>query len=174
MRVVRRLVVAVLFAVILGVPTLAQDATRLETLLGISGRQKPAAPLLGPQGLQDHTANGKLVLSLDDTIRLALSNNTDIRIDRSQIEFAQNSLLRAHGPFDSLVTSSLADNRSKSPTIAQTQGAPILNTLFQTTRFGFSKTFQTGTNFQSSFTPGKLSPHPSLSTLTPSITLILH
>ncbi len=169
MRVVRLLVVAVFFAVILGVPTLAQDATRLETLLGISGRQKPATPLPGPQGLQDHTANGKLVLSLDDTIRLALSNNTDIRIDRSQIEFAQNNLHRAHGPFDSLVTSSFADNRSKSPTIAQTQGAPILNTLFQTTRFGFAKTFQTGTNFQGSFSAGKLSTNSSLSTLNPSI-----
>jgi outer membrane protein TolC len=170
MRLVRLLVVAVFFAVILGVPALAQDATRLETLLGISsGRQKPASPLLGPQGLQDHTANGKLVLSLDDTIRLALSNNTDIRIDRSQIEFAQNSLLRAHGPFDSLVTSSFADNRSKSRTIAETQGAPILNNLFQTTRFGFAKTFQTGTNFQSSFSAGKLSTNSILSTVNPSI-----
>src|SRR5260370_12019319 len=103
MRVVRLLVVAVLFAVILGVPTLAQDATRLETLLGISGRQKPAAPLLGPQDLQDHTATGKLVLSLDDTIRLALSNNTDIGIDRSHIEFPHTNLHRHHGPFNSLV-----------------------------------------------------------------------
>src|ERR1700737_2122766 len=108
MRVVRLLVVAVFFAVILGVPTLAQDATRLETLLGISGRQRAAALLLGPRGLQDHTANGKLVLSLDDTIRLALSNKTDIRIVRTQIDFAQNNLHRAHGPFDSLVTSSFA------------------------------------------------------------------
>src|SRR5712664_4685924 len=146
-----------------------QDAPRLETLLGISGRQRPAAPLLGPQGLQDHAANGKLVLSLDDTIRLALSNNTDIRLDRAQIEFAQNSLHRAHGPFDPLVTSSFADNRTKSPTITQTQGAPILETLSQTTAFGLAKTFQTGTNFQSSFSASKLSTNNSLSTLNPSI-----
>jgi len=146
-----------------------QDAPRLETLLGISGRQKPAAPLLGPQGLQDHAANGKLVLSLDDTIRLALSNNTDIRLDRSQIEFAQNSLHRAYGPFDPLVTSSFADNRIKSPTITQIQGAPILNTLSQTTTFGYAKTFQTGTNFQSFFSASKLSTNSSLSTLNPSI-----
>src|SRR5712664_407752 len=146
-----------------------QDAPRLETLLGISGRQRPAAPLLGPQGLQDHAANGKLVLSLDDTIRLALSNNTDIRLDRSQIEFAQNSLHRAYGPFDPLVTSSFADNRIKSPTITQIQGAPILNTLSQTTTFGYAKTFQTGTNFQSFFSASKLSTNSSLSTLNPSI-----
>src|SRR5713226_2023075 len=170
MRVVRLLVVAVFFAVILGVPALAQDATRLETLLGISsGRQKPAAPLLGPQGLQDHVANGKLGLSLDDTIRLALSNNTDIRLDRAQIEFAQNNLHRTHGPFDPLVTSSFADSRAKSPTITQIQGAPILDTLVQTTTFGYAQAFQTGTHFQTSFNTNKLSTNDSLSLVNPSL-----
>jgi outer membrane protein len=169
MIVVRLLVVTVFFAAIPGVPAQAQEAPRLERLLGIGTRQKPAPLLAASQGLQDHVANGKLVLSLDDTIRLALSNNTDIRLDRSQIEFAQNNLHRAHGPFDPLVTSSFADNRTKSPTIAQTQGAPILETLSQTTAFGFAKTFETGTNFQSSFSASKLSTNSSLSTLNPSI-----
>ena len=169
MRVVRLLVVTVFFAAIPRVPAQAQEAPRLERLLGIGTRQKPAPLLTQPQGLQDHVANGKLVLSLDDTIRLALSNNTDIRLDRAQIEFAQNSLHRAHGPFDPLVTSSFADNRTKSPTIAQTQGAPILETLSQTTAFGFAKTFETGTNFQSSFSASKLSTNSILSTLNPSI-----
>src|SRR6266403_3311985 len=169
MRVVRLLVVTVFFAAIPGVPAQAQEAPRLERLLGIGTHHEPAPLLAAPQGLQDHVANGKLVLSLDDTIRLALSNNTDIRLDRSQIEFAQNSLHRVHGPFDPLVTSSFADNRTKSPTIAQTQGAPILETLSQTTAFGFAKTFETGTNFQSSFSASKLSTNSILSTLNPSI-----
>jgi outer membrane protein TolC len=169
MRVVRLLVVTVFFAAIPRVPAQAQEAPRLERLLGIGTRQKPAPLLAASQGLQDHVANGKLVLSLDDTIRLALSNNTDIRLDRSQMEFAQNNVHRAHGPFDPLVTSSFADNRTKSPTIAQTQGAPILETLSQTTAFGFAKTFETGTNFQSSFSASKLSTNSSLSTLNPSI-----
>src|SRR5712691_6424381 len=169
MRVGRLLVVTVFFRAIPGVPAQAQEAPRFERLLGIGTRQKPAPPLAPPQGLQDHVANGKLVLSLDDTIRLALSNNTDIRLDRSQIEFAQNNLHRAHGPFDPLVTSSFADNRTKSPTITQTQGAPILETLSQTTAFGLAKTFQTGTNFQSSFSASKLSTNNSFSTLNPSI-----
>src|SRR6202030_4722268 len=133
MRVVRSFVVAILLLALCGVSSLAQNASTLERVLGIGGKQKPAAPLLAPKDLEDHVANGKLVLSLDDTIRLALSNNTDIRLDRSQIEFAQNNLHRVHGPFDPLVTSSFADNRTKSPTITQTQGAPILNTLSQTT-----------------------------------------
>jgi outer membrane protein TolC len=169
MRVVRLLVVTVFFAAIPGVPAQAQESPRLERLLGIGTRQKPGPPLTPPQGLQDHVANGKLVLSLDDTIRLALSNNTDIRLDRAQMEFAQNNLHRVHGPFDPLLTSSFADNRTKSPTITQIQGAPILETLSQTTTFGYAETFQTGTNFQSSFSASKLSTNSSLSTLNPSI-----
>jgi outer membrane protein len=147
----------------------AQDAPRFERLLGISGHQKPPAPLPRPQGLEDHVANGKLVLSLNDGIRLALANNTDIRIDHSQIEFAQNNLRRTHGPFDPLVTSSFADNRTKSPAITQTQGAAVLDTLSQTTTFGYAQTFQTGTNFQTSFNAGKLSTNNSLSLVNPSI-----
>src|ERR1700674_2121358 len=169
MREVRLLVVAVFFPVIFSVPAQAQDSTRLESLLGIGARQRPAPPLIPPQGLQDHAANGKLVLSLDDTIRLALSNNTDIRLDRSQIEFAQNSLHRAHGPFDPVATSSFADNRAKTPTITQIQGAPVLDTLSQTTTFGYSQTLHTGTHFQTSFSASKFSTNSSLSSLNPSI-----
>src|SRR5437660_9569778 len=169
MRVVRLLVVTVFFRAFPGVPAQAQEAPRLERVLGIGTRQMPAPPLAPPQGLQDHVANGKLVLSLDDTIRLALSNNTDIRLDRSQIEFAQNNLHRAHGPFDPLVTSSFADNRSKTPAITQTQGAAIPDTLAQTTTFGYAQTFQTGTNFQTSFNTSKLSNNDILSIVNPSI-----
>src|SRR6266481_293852 len=169
MRVVQFLLVLISLMLTQCVAVRAQDAPRFERLLGIGSRQKPAAPLPVPQGLQDHVANGKLVLSLDDSIRAALSNNTDVRLDRSQIEFAQNNLHRTHGPFDPLVTSSFADSRAKTPTITQIQGAPILDTLSQTTTFGYSQLFQTGTNFQTSFNSNKLSTNDSLSLLNPSL-----
>jgi outer membrane protein len=170
MRVVRQFLVGLSLILACCFSARAQNASRLETLLGIGGRQKPAAPLPAPQGLQDHIANGKLVLSLDDSIRLALSNNTDIRLDRSQIDFAQDNLHRSHGPFDPLVTSSFLDNRTKSPALTQIQGAAIPDTLSQTTNFGYSQTFQTGTNFQTSFSAAKLSTNDSLSLVNPSIT----
>src|SRR2546430_577137 len=169
MRGTRLLVVGVLISMIFGVAARAQEAPRLERLLGISTHQKSLPPPTPPQGLEDHVTNGKLVLSLDDTIRLALGNNTDIRLDRAQIDFAQNNLHRAKTAFDPLVTSSFSDNRAKSPTITQIQGAPVLDTLSQTTTLGFAKTFETGTNFQSSFSASKLSTNSSLSTLNPSI-----
>src|SRR5438046_1909268 len=169
MRAVRSFVAVVLFLLIPDLPTRAQNAPRLERWFGIGAHQRPAPPLAPLQGLQEHAVSGKLVLSLDDTIRLALANNTDIRFDRSQIEFALNSLHRAHGPFDPLVTSGFADTRAKTPAITQTQGAAIPDTLSQTTTLGFAKTFETGTNFQSSFSASKLSTNSILSTLNPSI-----
>src|SRR5882762_4519674 len=169
MRVLRIFLVLISSTLALNLSARAQDSSRMERFLGVSGHQKPPAPLPVPQGLQDHVANGKLVLSLNDCIRLALSNNTDIRLDHSQIEFAQNNLHRSRGPFDPLVTSSFSDNRAKSPAITQVQGAAILDTLSQTTILGYAQTFQTGTNFQTSFNASKLSTNDSLSLVNPSI-----
>lgn len=169
MRVVRLCLGAIVLMATCCVEARPQNSSIHERFFGISGRQKPAAPLPAPQGLADHVADGKLVLSLGDSIRLALSNNTDIRLDHSQIEFAQDSLRRAHGPFDPLATSSFGDNRTKTPTITQIQGAPILDTLSQTTTFGYSQLFQTGTNFQTTFNSSKLSTNDSLSLLNPSL-----
>jgi outer membrane protein len=173
MRVVRSLVVATFLFALCGGPARAQESTTLERVLGIGVRQKPAAPLLPPQGLQDHVVNGKLVLTLDDSIRLALANNTDIHLDRSQIEFAENNLRRAYAPFDPLLTSSFSDQRTKSPTSTQLQGATILNDLTQQTQIGYSQTFQTGTNFQGSFIADKNSTNSSFNFLNPSISTAL-
>src|SRR6266403_238352 len=169
MRVLRIFLVLISSTLALNLSARAQDSSRMKRFLGVSGHQKPPAPLPVPQGLQDHVANGKLVLSLNDCIRLALSNNTDIRLDHSQIEFAQNNLHRSHGRFDPLVTSGFSDNRAKSPAITQVQGAAILDTLSQTTTLGYAQTFQTGTNFQTSFNASKLSTNDSLSLVNPSI-----
>jgi outer membrane protein TolC len=169
MRTVGLLVFTFCLATLASVAARAQSDARLERFLGYGGHRKPAPPIAPPQGLHDHIVDGKLVLTLDETIRLALSNNTDIRLDRSQIDFAQNNLHRAFAPFDPLATSSFLDNRSKSPTISQIQGAPILDQLSQSTNFGYSQTFQTGTNFQANFSAGKLSTNDALSLLNPSI-----
>jgi len=156
-----------------GAPARAQKTSPLETYLGIGERQKPAPPLPAPQGLQDHVANGKLVLTLDDSIRLALANNTDVRIDHSQVAFAQDNLHRAFSPFDPLASSSFADSRAKSPTTSQLQGASVLDTLSQTTQIGYQQTFETGTNFQTAFSNTKFSTNNSFTTVNPSLATAL-
>src|SRR2546422_142380 len=147
----------------------AQDKPQLETALRSDPRQKAAALLPPPQGLEDHVAGGKLVLALDDSIRLALSNNTDIRLDHSQIDFAQNNLGRAHSPFDPLATSSFADTRAKSLTTSTLQGASILSDLTQTTQLSYKETFLTGTNFQTAFNASKFSTNSSFKTVNPAL-----
>jgi len=169
MRVVRSFVVVIVLLALCGGSSRAQNSSPLEKILGISGRQKPATPLLPPQGLQDHVVNGKLVLTLDDSIRLALSTNTDIHLDYYQVETAENNLQRVYAPFDPLLTSSFNDQRNMSPTSTQLQGATILNELTQETQIGYSQTFQTGTNFQTAFTAAKSSTNSTFNFLNPSI-----
>src|SRR5229473_1208598 len=62
MRVVQFLSVLISLILTQSVAVRAQDAPRLERLLGIGSRQKPAAPLPVPQGLQDHVANASWCL----------------------------------------------------------------------------------------------------------------
>src|SRR5580692_13090620 len=173
MRVVRSICAAILFLAGCALSMRGQNASPLERVLGISGRQKPATALLPPRDLQDHVVNGKLVLSLDDSVRLALSNNTDIHLDHFQIETAEDNLQRVYAPFDPLLTSSFSDQRTKFPTSTQLQGASILNTLTQQTQFGYSQTFQTGTNFQGAFIADKNSTNSSFNFLNPSISTTL-
>ena len=170
MKVVRFFCVAISLLVwiaVSGVSSRAQNSSPMERYLGISGKQKPAAPLLAPQDLKDHVVNGKLVLSLDDCIRLALSYNTDIHLDHYQIDTAENNLQRVYAPFDPLLTSSFTDQRNKTPTSTQLSGASILNELTQQTQIGYSQTFQTGTNFQGSLIADKTSTNSSFNTLNP-------
>lgn len=170
MKVVRFFCVAIsllAYMSVSGVSSRAQNSSPMERYLGISGKQKPAAPLLAPQDLKDHVVNGKLVLSLDDCIRLALSYNTDIRLDHYQIDTAENNLQRVYAPFDPLLTSSFTDQRDKTPTSTQLSGASILNELTQQTQIGYSQTFQTGTNFQGSLIADKSSTNSSFNTLNP-------
>ncbi len=151
------------------VPFRAQSTSPLKTTFGFNGWPKPPAQLPAPEGLQDHVVNGKLTLSLDDSIRLALANNTDIRIDRSQIDFALDNLQRVHSPFDPVATSTFNDVRVKSLPISQLQGAPLLSTLTQTTQMGYQQFFATGTNFQTSFSSNKFSSNSSFSIVNPSL-----
>jgi outer membrane protein len=168
----RALCLSVLFALVLtflGASARAQQASRIEEYLGYPARQKPPGPLPSPQGFPDHIVNGKLVLSLEDGIRLALANNTNIRLDYSQVQFAQNALRRSHQSFDPSLFSSFSDQKATSPSFTQLQGATVLKTLSQNTLINYGQTFETGTNFQTTFNPSKISTNSSFNSFNPSI-----
>jgi outer membrane protein len=158
---------AVLF-LLAGLPTPGQESSKRERLLGIPARIAPAAPLPAPQGFHEHVVDGKLVLSLDDAIRLAMGNNTDIHIDQSTVDFAQDNLHRQFQLFDPFASASFNDQRIKTQTSSQLQGAAVLNSLSQTTQFGYTQTLPTGTVFQTNFSNMKFSTNSGFATLNPS------
>jgi outer membrane protein TolC len=167
MKYFRALVLIALCFALGGARSLAQDSNLRERLLGIPAKIAPAPPLPAPQGFQDHVVDGKLVLTLDDAIRLAMANNIDIHIDQSNVEFALNNVHRQFAPFDPVANASFNDQRVKTQTSNQLQGAPILNSLTQTTQFGYAQTFATGTNFQTTFLNTKSSTNSDFYTLNP-------
>jgi len=162
--------VAAFFTLMCVASLYGQSSWPLKTSLAFNSSQKPLAQLPAPEGLQDHVANGKLVLTLDDSIRLALANNTDIHIDHAQIDFALDRVQRAHSRFDPLATSAFSDSRAKSPAISLVQGTTsILDTLSQSFGLGYSQTFQTGTNLQASVSGNKSATNSNLAFVNPSL-----
>jgi outer membrane protein TolC len=154
---IRALMLLVLCFVVAAAPSHGQDSDRLERLMGIPARIPPVAPLPAPQGFQDHIVDGKLVLSLDDSIRLAMVNNTDIHIDQAAVDLAANTVHRRFAPFDPVANASFLDQRIETQASSQLQGASFLNILNQTAQFGYAQTFATGTNFQTEFIDAKQS-----------------
>lgn len=142
-----------------------------ESYRGLTNRQAISGVLPAAQHLSDYVVDGKLTLSLDDAIRLALQNNTQIRINELQLENAKYSLLRTFAPFDPLTTTSFYAQREVSTVYTQLQGAAsTLSALTQTTQFAYTQTFQTGTNIQAFFNADRYSSNSSFNFINPYIT----
>jgi len=132
-------------------------------------RPSIATQVKGPAELQDHVIEGKLRLTLADAIRLALLNNTDVRLNELPIENARLEVDRAYQAFDPVATSSFYANRATTPAYTQLQGAPTLSTLNQQAIFDYNQTFQTGTNYDVNFSSGKLVTNSFYETINPYI-----
>lgn len=167
MKTFRAVIVWAVLIVLAPASSVAQESTRRERLLGMPAHIAPPAPLPPPSGFQEHVVDGELVLSLDDAIRLAMVNNTDIHVDQATVDFAENNVHRQFQLFDPVASASFEDERSNTQTSSQLQGAPVLNTLSQTTQFGYTQTFPTGTNFQTFFGNLKSSTNSDFATLNP-------
>lgn len=130
-------------------------------------RAKAAASLPNPDGFQNFVVAGKLTLSVDDAIRLALANNTGVQLDHTQIEDAQYALIGAYAPFDPLLASSFSAFRSISQADTTLAGAPKVDSLSQTTQVGVTQTLETGTNYSVLFNNNRSSTNDSFVTVNP-------
>ena len=126
--------------------------------------------LPGPQSLDEYIVNGKLRLNLQDSIRLMLLNNTEVRVSQAQMDQSPFGIDRAYSPFDPVVTASFTPQRSTQPTTSSLQGATTLSQLQQQANFAYNQSFQTGTSYAISFGTNRVTTNSSFATFNPSFT----
>jgi outer membrane protein TolC len=99
-------------------------------------------------------SEGKLSLSLDEAITLALSRNLDLEVSRIETAEAGFRVIQASGAFDPLLTSNLQKSSSSSPAIN-----PYSPTArdYQSWDLGLSQTFLPGTALGLTWSNGRSS-----------------
>jgi outer membrane protein len=143
-----------------------------ESYSALLTRQVKSGKLSPPAHVQDYVIAGKLHLRLQDAVRLALENNSNIRIEETQVEAQKFSLLGAYKPFDPLIQSSGNITRYSYSGYTQLQGVgdtsnAALNTLSQTVQANYTQTFATGTNIYAGFSSNRNSTNSEFYFLNP-------
>jgi outer membrane protein len=161
----------VLFAVLISASALAaQTQTPMpRTTLVEQAPSQNTTVLPPPHGFQQFIKNGKLQLSLNDAIFLALANNTDIQVDQSQVDTAKAAIDSARAPFDPSVNALFNTERSTESSFSEAAIAPTLSGLTQQYQLGYSQTFETGTNILISVNATKFSSNISFGFVNPSV-----
>ena len=124
--------------------------------------------LADPAKLHDYVVDGKLQLSLDQAIQVALANNTNIRIDELSYQSSWFNILSAESPFDPLLTSSFGPTRSTSPQASQLGGAQTLVSLNQFAQLNISQLLPTGTSYSVGSSTSRSSSNSIFNTFNPS------
>jgi len=156
---------------------LPADAQSPESYSALLTSRVKSGKLSPPAHVQDYVIDGKLRLRLEDAVRLALENNSNIRIQETQVEAQKFSLLGAYKTFDPLIQSSANINRVSYSGYTQLQGvgnttAP-LNTLSQTVQGSYTQTFMTGTNIFASLSSNRTSTNSDFYFLNPYVSSTL-
>ena len=141
-----------LIACLLMIFTLPSWAQTGETYGNLMTPQVRSGKLSTPERMRSFIVDGKLRLTLRDAVVLTLENNSQIRVQETQVESSKFALLDTHAPFDPTVTASYNVNDSVMPPFSQLQGTGGVNVnLKSTTQFAqlnYTQVFQTGTNVQ--------------------------
>jgi outer membrane protein TolC len=126
--------------------------------------------LEAPIGLAQYVRDGKVVLSLRDYLDLVMANNSDITVQRVEVQVYENAITRAFSIFDPFANASFQDTRSKTPSNSALNGATTLNQLTQPLNLSFQQLTPTGGTYALGFSDLKLSTNSSFATYNPSYT----
>jgi outer membrane protein len=154
---------------LVALPNVDAQSASYSTLLT---QRVKSGKLSAPSHVQDYVVDGKLRLRLRDAIFLALENNSNIRIQETQVEAQKFALLGAYKPFDPQFQSIANINRYSYSSYTQLQGVgdssnPVLNQLSQSVQATYTQTFITGTNILASLTSSRTSTNSAFYFLNP-------
>ncbi len=161
-----------MFCLLMSISIFAADAQSPESYSALLTQRVKSGKLSPPAHVQDYVIDGKLHLRLEDAVHLALENNSNIRIEETQVEAQKFTLLGAYRPFDPLFQSSANVNRLSYSGYTQLQGVgdtnnAALNTLSQTVQASYTQTFTTGTNIFAGFSSNRNSTNSAFYFLNP-------
>jgi outer membrane protein TolC len=140
--------------------------------------------LVNSPRVEQLTRDGKLMLSLEDAISLALENNLDISVQRYGPWLADTAVLRAKsgvgtaaGGFDPVFSSTLAWNRSSTPVLNPFLSGTLQQTALTSYRtdanFGYQQGFPTGTAYSITFNNNRQSTTSANALFNPSVSSFL-
>jgi len=192
------LALIVVVLLILGTPVFGQQKAAVDYTQGkhvlptIFGpyfpRQVDEPVLTNSPRIEQLTKDGKLTLSLQDTIALAVENNLDVTVQRYSTWLSETDVLRARSGvgtaaqrFDPLLTSTFNwDRRStpvNNPLLSGTGTTLVALTALtsQTTQlnFGYSQGFPTGTYYTVNLNNTKQSTTSQATLFNPSVSAVL-
>jgi outer membrane protein len=121
------------------------------------------------EGIEGQISDSKLVLRVDDFVRLLLKNSTDIRIVQLDYYNAEDAVLAAKAPFDPNILLGFTATRTKQPQSSAIGGATTLNSLSQTSQASYQQVLGTGPTLSSSFNAVRSSTNSVFSNFNPSI-----
>jgi|SRR5579862_2418937 len=137
------------------IATLPVSAQQGESYGKLLTAQVRSDKLSSPESLRTYVVDGKLRLGLRDAVVLTLENNSQVRVQETQVEASKFSLLGAHSPFDPVLTSSYSVNSTTSPPYTLLEGTGSSNVNLKNTtkiaQLSYSQTFETGTVAQAGF-----------------------
>jgi outer membrane protein len=123
-----------------------------------------------PVRLADYVLDGKLVLSMRAFLDLVMANNTDIAVQKLQIDTARNTLFSAFGRFDPSLSMSLSHGRTASVSDQQIDQVTQLKSLKQSGSLTYNQILPTGQTVSAGITAGKTTSNSANNALNPSLT----
>ncbi len=109
-----------------------------------------------------------LELSLDEAVKRALENNTDIAVEKYNPEFSAESVRGALGIYDPFLSATLRQSRRTDPPSSAFSGGDKVKTDTFTYNFGISQYLPTGGSFGLSFNNFRQDTNNVFSTFNPS------